>query len=313
MIIEIYPPEVPMAKRRKKQPLSIIIVILVLLAGLVVYFNPELLDMSPEEPTPPETVEGQVQVHVIDVGQGDAILVTTPDGNMLIDAGDNIERYEQALKNYLDALKIKTLDYFVLTHPHADHIGGADMVLKNYTVKTVIMPDKAATSGVYESMLNALEANGADLELAEPGMTFSIGDLNCKILAPLKKYSDANDVSVVIRATFGEVSMMFTGDAEGNLEGQSEKDIIATYSASELQCDFLKVGHHGSDTSTSPAFLKAVGPKIAAISVGTGNKYGHPVQSTLDALSAAAVKTYRTDFEGSLVFVCDGKTIEYQE
>jgi len=256
-----------------------ILVILVLLAALVAYLNPQIFNTEPEDPAPQAPVEGQVQVHVIDVGQGDAVLVTTPEGNMLIDAGDNIERYEQALKNYLDALKIKTLDYFVLTHPHADHIGGADMVLKNYTVKTVIMPDKAATSGVYESMLDALEANGADLELAEPDMTFSIGDLHCKILAPLKDYSNTNDVSVVIRATFGEVSMMFTGDAEGNKEGQSEKDIVATYAASELQCDFLKVGHHGSDTSTSPAFLKAVAPKIAAISVGTGNKYDTPYRA----------------------------------
>ena len=302
-----------MAKKPKKFG-SFILVLLILLAGLVAYLNPELFQSTPEEPTPPASVEGlgQVQVHVIDVGQGDAVLITTPDGNMLIDAGDNIERYEQALKNYLDKLNITTLDYFVLTHPHADHIGGADMVLKNYTVKEVIMPDKAATSGVYESMLDALEANGADLTLAEPGMTFALGDLQCKILAPLKSYSDANDVSVVIRATFGEVSMMLTGDAEGNKEGQSEKDLLVTYTASELQCDFLKVGHHGSDTSTSPAILKAVSPKIAAISVGTGNKYGHPVQSTLDALSAAGVKTYRTDLSGSLVFVCDGKTIEYQ-
>lgn len=301
-----------MARRRKKQPIPIILVILVLLAGLVAYLNPQLFG-EPEDPTPPTPVEGQVQVHVIDVGQGDAVLVTTPEGNMLIDAGDNVEKYEQALKNYLDKLGIKTLDYFVLTHPHADHIGGADMIFKNYTVKTVIMPDKAATSKVYEAVLDGIEQSGADLMLAEPGQTFSLGGLNCKILAPLKNYSDANDVSVVMRATFGEVSMMFTGDAEGNAEGESEKDIVAKYPASELQCDFLKVGHHGSDTSTSPAFLKAVSPEIAAISVGTGNKYGHPVQSTLDALSAAGVTTYRTDLSGSLVFVCDGKTIEYQK
>lgn len=303
-----------MARRRKKlSPISIIIVILVLLASLVAYLNPQLFGNEPQDPTPSEPVEGQVQVHVIDVGQGDAILLTTPEGNILIDAGDNVSRYEQALKNYLDGLKIKTLDYFILTHPHADHIGGADMILKNYTVKTVIMPDKAATSGVYESLLDALEANGADLELAEAGQTFSLGGLHCKLLAPLKDYSNTNDVSIVIRATFGEVSMMFTGDAEGNEEGQAEKDILAKYPASELKCDFLKVGHHGSDTSTSPAFLKAVAPKLAAISCGTGNKYGHPVQSTLDALSAAGVSVYRTDLSGSLVFVCDGKTIEYQE
>jgi beta-lactamase superfamily II metal-dependent hydrolase len=300
--------------KKAREIIPIIVFFIALLIGLIFFFKPELFNLIvPLDPPSSTPVEGQMQVHVIDVGQGDAILLTTPDGNMLIDAGDNIEKYEQALKNYLNTLNIKTLDYFVLTHPHADHIGGADMILKNYTVKTVIMPDKAATSGVYESVLDALEENGADLMLAEQGQTFSLGALNCKILAPLKEYSDANDMSIVLRATFGEVSMMFTGDAEGNEEGHSEKDIVAKYPASELKCDFLKVGHHGSDTSTSPAFLKAVSPKIAAISCGTGNKYGHPVQSTLDALSAAGFKTYRTDLSGSLVFVCDGKTIEYQE
>jgi beta-lactamase superfamily II metal-dependent hydrolase len=308
-----------MAKKRSnsKRVVSTIIFLLVLIAAIVAYLNPNLFEQpEPQDPTPTPPVtstEGQVLVHVIDVGQGDAILLTAPEGNILIDAGDNIERYEQALKNYLDGLGITKLNYFILTHPHADHIGGADVILKNYKIDTVIMPDKAATSKVYEAVLDGIEQNGADLELAEAGMTFSLGSLSCKILAPLKEYSDANDCSVVIRATFGSVSMMFSGDAEGNLEGKAEKDILAKYNANELQCDFLKVGHHGSDTSTSPAFLKAVSPKIAAISCGTGNKYGHPVQSTLDALSAAGVLTYRTDLSGTLVFVCDGKTIEYRK
>ena len=308
-----------MAKKRSnsKRVVSIIIFLLVLIAAIVAYLNPNLFEQpEPQDPTPTPPVtstEGQVLVHVIDVGQGDAILLTAPEGNILIDAGDNIERYEQALKNYLAGLGITKLNYIILTHPHADHIGGADVILKNYKIDTVIMPDKAATSKVYEAVLDGIEQNGADLELAEAGMTFSLGSLSCKILAPLKEYSDANDCSVVIRATFGSVSMMFTGDAEGNLEGKAEKDILAKYNANELQCDFLKVGHHGSDTSTSPALLKAVSPKIAAISCGTGNKYGHPVQSTLDALSAAGVLAYRTDLSGTLVFVCDGKTIEYRK
>ncbi|MBR2621989.1 MAG: MBL fold metallo-hydrolase [Clostridia bacterium] len=309
--------------RKKKQSkrisriLSLVVFLLILLAALVAYLNPDLLEQPQTEdpaPTPPETTTmGEMQVHVIDVGQGDAILITAPEGNILIDAGDNVARYEQALKNYLDGLGIKKLDYFVLTHPDADHIGGADMILKNYTVGTVIMPDKPHTTKVYEAVLDALEANGADLELAEAGTMFSLGDLKCKILAPLKIYSDKNDCSVVIRATFGEVSMMFTGDAEGNKEGQAEKDILAKYPATELKCDFLKVGHHGSDTSTSPAFLTAVSPKIAAISCGAGNKYGHPVQSVLDTLNAAGVTVYRTDLSGTLVFVCDGTTIEYRK
>jgi competence protein ComEC len=187
------------------------------------------------------------------------------------------------------------------------------MILTDFTVKNVIMPDITSNSQAFAAMLDAMEKSQANVIEAVAGETFTLGDLTLKILAPLKKYSDTNDMSVVIRATYGSVSMMFTGDAEGNMEGKSEKDILATYKASELDCDFLKVGHHGSDTSTSPAFLAAVSPKIAAISCGAGNKHGHPVQSVLDTLNAAGVTVYRTDLSGTLVFVCDGKTIEYKK
>ncbi len=300
---------------KKKTKLSgLLALLLVVAAMLVAYFNPELFgDEHPDDDTPPTTVEGEIRIHVIDVRQGDCILITTPDGNMLIDAGDNIERDEQSMKNYLDAQGITTLDYFVLTHPHADHIGGADVILENYTVKELIMPDKEATSKMYLALLDTIEEKEIPLTLAEPNMTFSLGDVVFKILGPQKSYSDTNDSSIVMRATYGSVSMMFTGDAEGNIQGESEKDILAAYSEKELQCDFLKVGHHGSDTSTSPAFLKAVAPKLAAIPVGEGNTYGHPVASILDALQAQGATVYRTDQEGHLLFVCDGDSIWYQK
>ena len=304
-----------MARRKKKNKLGLGgTLLLLLLAALVWYVYPYLTEILPTQtpdPTPAVIPDSAMQLHVIDVGQGDAILITTPDGNMLVDAGDNVSKYESALKSYLDGLGITELEYFVATHVHADHIGGADMILTSYKVNNVIMTDDAAGTGVFEAMLTAIEAFEINVIEAVPDLTFSLGDLHCRVIAPLDDYSDANDNSIVIRATYGEVSMLLTGDAEGNAEGKSEKDILATYAAGELQSDFLKAGHHGSDTSSSAALLAAVQPKIVAISVGEGNKYGHPVKSTLDAFDSIGATVYRTDLQGDLVFACDGESIWY--
>lgn len=302
--------------RRKTKKLGLGGSLLVALLLILAYFiYPYLIpDGAPSGADSFAPVEGEVSVHVIDVGQADAILLLSPDGSMLIDAGENTTSSEAALKNYLNALGITTLDYFVVSHNHEDHIGGADMILRDYTVKNVVMTDADATSNVYTAMIDALEQSEADVIMAVPDLTFSLGDLNCRVLAPLKEYSsNTNDQSIVLRATYGKVSMMFTGDAEGNVEGKSEKDIVAAYSAAELQSDFYKAGHHGSDTSSSAAFLQAVRPKLVAISCGEGNSYGHPLQSVLDSFDAIGAKVYRTDRLGDLVFVCDGESIVYRE
>ena len=302
-----------MAKTRKKKRglgTSLLLLMLVALAALL---YPYLTPDAPTEPPAPGVVYDQIAVHVIDVGQGDAVLITTPDGHMLIDAGDNINRYESALTTYLDAQGVTELEYFVVTHNHADHIGGADVVLANYKVNNVLMTDEVTTTGVFESLLDGIESSGANVVEAVPGSTFALGDLQCRVLAPLKSYSNTNDQSVVLRLTYGDVSMLFTGDAEGNLEGKSEKDMLATYSAAELQADFMKAGHHGSDTSNSTAFLRAVSPKLIAISCGEGNKYGHPIPDILDSFEALGITVYRTDLAGDLVFLCDGESIWYRK
>ena len=303
-----------MAQRKKKKLGLGGSLLLAALLILAYFLYPYLTEGTPPDTDgDPVSVAGEVSVHVIDVGQADAILLVAPEGNMLIDAGERTNASETALKNYLDALGITVLDYFVVTHNHSDHIGGADMILREYTVKNVLMTDAVSTSGVYSDMLTALEASDATVVEAVPGLTFSIGELSCRVLGPLKDYSDTNDQSIVLRVTFGEVSMMFTGDAEGNQEGKSEKDIVATYSAAELQSDFYKAGHHGSDTSSSAAFLQMMSPEIVAISVGEGNSYGHPLQSVLDAFDAMGIEVYRTDREGDLVFVCNGESITYRK
>ena len=261
--------------------------------------------MEQSTTTPPPVPNGEeVLVHVIDVGQGDAILITTAHGNMLIDTGENSAREE--LVDYLEYVNVSTFEYVVFTHPDADHIGNADYVVQNYAIKNIIMPDRVATTKTFERMIDAIENSQANVIMAEPGYEFYIGALLNTILAPNDDYDDTNDTSVVIKATFGDTSIMLTGDAEK----ESEADMVRLYGDDILKCDILKVGHHGSRTSTTQDFLDLVDPTIALISCGEGNKYGHPIPETLDRLEQKGIKIYRTDKHGSIVLRTDGKTFE---
>ncbi len=252
--------------------------------------------------TPPPVPDGEeVLIHVIDVGQGDAILVMTPNGNMLIDTGEISAREELAA--YLDSVNVTTFEYVVFTHPDSDHIGNADYVVENYTIKNIIMPDKVSTTKTFERMMDAIENSQANVIKAEPRYEFYIGALLNTIIAPNDDYKDVNDASVVIKSTYGDTSIMLTGDAEK----YSEEDIVNIWDEDTLKCDVLKVGHHGSLTSTSQDFLDAVSPTIAVISCGDGNKYGHPLPETLKRLEDKGVQIYRTDKHGSIVLCTDGK------
>lgn len=257
---------------------------------------------------PPE----EISVHVIDVGQGDAILIMTESGNMLIDSGDLGNTPRQLLTKYLEAHNITSFEYAVFTHTDADHIGSADYIVTNYEVKNVIMPDYTATTKVYNRLIEAIEKKevnliliGEDTEFCEQsGYTFTLGPITNTVMGPTKDFKDANEMSVVIKSVYGETSMLFTGDAEH----KSEKAMLEKYTKGELDCDILKVGHHGSSTSTTDDFLDAVSPEIALISCGDGNKYGHPNSETTDKLEAAKIKYYRTDLCGSIVITTDGVT-----
>ncbi len=245
---------------------------------------------------------GEVQFHFIDVGQGDAALIRTEKGDILIDAGTNAS--EDELKAYLDSLGVTDIEYAVFTHPHEDHIGGADMVLNTYNVKNVVLPDATSTSKTFERMMDAIEAEKCGVIEATPDKTFKVGELTCTILAPIStSYTETNNYSVVIRADYGETSVLFTGDAEIH----SEEEMLERYRFKGLlDCDLLKVGHHGSDTSSGQAFLDAVTPVYAVISCGEGNSYGHPIQAILARYEAMKAEIYRTDKEGSIVFSSTG-------
>ncbi len=252
-------------------------------------------------------LDGQIQVHFFDVGQGDSILIMAPAGNILIDAGPN--DCEEDLERYLDDLGITTLHCVIATHPHEDHIGSMDMIFEEFEVKTLVMPDVDADTGDYTRMMEGAAEQGTQIVHAKGGTTFSLGEVQVLVVGPNgTQYADLNDWSLVTKITYGSTSMMLTGDAESI----SEQEILKAYSSSELDVDILKSGHHGSSSSSCAEFLDAVDPEIVIISCGTGNKYGHPNADTMERYEEIDAEIWRTDLEGTIVYVSDGAEFKKQ-
>ena len=293
-------------RRRRKYPLAVTIIAIVLIAAYLIldhfgYFDPE----TPQKDPSSVVTSGEIRVHVIDVGQADCILVDTPDGCMLIDTG--IDESESHLQNYLYSCGITEIDYLLITHPHADHYGGADMILEEFKVENIIYDNYLYPNRVlnwfYGSQANLIDTTvGEKYYLGEAEFTVMCADM-------AEPSEDKNDYSIVIRLDYGDSSFMFTGDATTF----NEKYMIETWSAAELDCDFLKSPHHGSKTSSSVSYLNILTPDIVAISAGLGNSYGLPKQEILNRYEAIEADIYRTDLSGDLVFISDGKTITYDE
>ncbi len=322
-----------MAKRKaqKRFPKSPIVIALLILAFLIFawqsgYFDVDAPDTQPPKqtttepapetttaPVPPVDEAATMELHVIDIGQGDSLLVKTADGFILIDTGDKINKYEQALRTYLDKEGVKTLEYVIFTHMDSDHIGNAVAVLEGYEVKNIIMPNldesDIPTTNVFENMIAAIEADEtAQVIAAMPGREYLLGGMKMTVLGPLGDdypSGDRNNYSVCVRLDFGETSFLLTGDAEE----RAEKEMLARYTNGELDCDFFKAGHHGANTSNTAAFLAAITPKYVAVSCGEGNKYLHPHTEALERFGEIGATVWRTDLDGDLVFVSDGKTI----
>ena len=241
-------------------------------------------------------------VHYLDVGQGDSEILQCGNQTMLIDAGTNDST--NVLIQDIKELGITRFDIIVATHPHEDHIGGMDAIIKQFDIGTVYMPDVTTNTATFTAMLKEIKNKNLTPVHPTAGMVFNLGNAQCTVLAPnSSKYPDTNNYSIVIRVVFGSNSFLFTGDAEK----LSEDEMLAH--GNNLQADVLKVGHHGSDTATSSAFLAAVNPRWAVIEVGAGNDYGHPHAVTLQKLTAAGVTIYRTDLNGTVTVTSNGSNL----
>ncbi|MTV47720.1 MBL fold metallo-hydrolase [Heliobacillus mobilis] len=252
---------------------------------------------------PTEPGNKMAYVHFIDVGQADSIYIQLPNHNdILIDGGNRADG--QKVVDYLKAQGVDDLEAVIATHPHEDHIGGLPDVLQAYQVDSFYMPNAVTTTRTFEDLLIAVKENHAKTIVAKAGMKLEVPGAEEVILAPeIGDSDDLNNSSVVLKLNYGQTSFLFTGDAE-NL---SEVQMLSN--GYDVSADVLKVGHHGSQYSTSKGFLDNVKPKYAVISVGAGNEYGHPAESTLKLLQDAGVPVYRTDKDGTVVVTTDGASI----
>ncbi|MGL4912798.1 MAG: ComEC/Rec2 family competence protein [Romboutsia sp.] len=244
-----------------------------------------------------------LEVHVIDVGQGDSILIKTPNAqNILVDGGTN--ESENIVISYLKKKNVKSIDYLIATHPDSDHIGGLDAIVNKFDVKSFYMPEQSTTSNAYDDLISSCSKNNVAINYLYKGDSLKIEDsIDLFILSPSYIQSDNNLNSIVFNLNFKNKSFLFTGDAEVS----NENEIINSFNLDDI--DYLKVGHHGSKSSTTIDFLNAITPDVAVISCGYKNQYGHPHKSTLDNLSSNNITTYRTDLSGDIVVYSDGDII----
>lgn len=262
-----------------------------------------LLD-TPEPPPAPEVTGGEkLTIHYLDVGQADCALLECGGEYMLIDGG-NIGDGQKVI-SYLQNMGVEELKAVVCTHAHEDHVGGLPAVLAVYPVKQVFAPTKTYASKVFDDFLYYTDQQRLEVTIPSPGDTMTLGQAKITVLGPVKSYAETNDTSIVMKVVFGETSFLFTGD----MEVLAENDMLD--SGADVKADVLKVGHHGSDTSTGYRFLYEVDPTYAVIPVGEDNKYGHPNDITLSRLSDAECTIFRTDHLGTVVAVSDGKEITF--
>ena len=304
-----------MAKRSSKKDKKIITVVVIcaaVLIALITRISDGTWDKLYKDSgvNSPPAVSGDVSVHFVDVGQGDCTVIYSKEyGVTVIDTGEADKA--QTVINYLRSLGVDKINYCIMTHPHSDHMGSMAEVLSEFHADKLIMPKLSEinipTTKTYEKFLLSARENADEIIAAEAGSTYSMGDIQLNILGPCRQDEDLNNMSVVVKAEYGETSFLITGDCSFD-----EEESIMQNSYSSLKSNVLKIGHHGSAGATSSEWLEAVSPEAGVISVGAGNSYSHPNQKLIKRLDDYGLTYYRTDLLGTVIFETDGKNVSYK-
>ena len=285
----------------KHKLLSLLLLFSLLLSGCTAS-----IDIAAGSPPPTTLSDGEtLTVHFLDVGQADAILLECGGEFLLIDGGNRDDG--QLVVSYLEQMGVESLTAVVCTHAHEDHVGGLPSVLAVYPTGAVYAPTKTYSSNIFDDFLYYTDQQRLEVTIPDPGCQLWLGGTKLTVLGPVKSYAETNDTSIVLRADFGETSFLFTGD----METEAENDMLDYWNADPtlFQADLLKVGHHGSNTSTGYRFLNEVDPEYGIISVGKDNSYGHPHEEPLSRLNQAGVTLFRTDELGHILATTDGETL----
>lgn len=298
--------------RRKKQtqnPIISLIIVIILLVGYTIaepntkdesYSNKET--ESSKSIKVNNIVTTDLQIHFLDVGQADSILITNNNHSMLIDAGNNEDG--KKIVTYLENLGITSLDYVVGTHPHEDHIGGLDDVINNLSVKEIYLPEATTTTKTFEDVLDAIANKDLSLTVPTIGETFKLGEAEFEVIYTGTGTKDLNEASIILKMIFGNHTYLFTGD--------TIEEVEQTILSENINIDVLKVAHHGSKYSSCQEFLDIATPDYAIISAGEGNSYGHPEEETLNRLKQFTNKIYVTKDLGTIILSSNGSTIEIE-
>ncbi len=261
--------------------------------------SPFYLDLSQQSS---QVTSDEAFFHFIDVGQGDCTLIQGENTNILIDSGTYEGGY--TAYNYLKDIGVNRIDYFISTHPHEDHLGGAATIISGIKTENVFINGNVSNSDFFDEFLDVLEYKNITPKIPDTGCIYEIGPFRIKFLSPVEDFEDENNNSLVFTVQFKNTKALFTGDAERKVEGELLKN------PDNLYADILKVGHHGSRNASSATFLNAVCPTVSVIQCGEGNSYGHPHDEALKRLTGISSAVFRTDRDKTVILRTDGNTVE---